>query len=508
MSAVLNAVSNAAPNADAAPSPLLPPVNLRFMAETDETFLPICDHLCRTVLSHKVDLDADLLDVGCGYGRLAYGLRRAGFRGSYRGFDILQKQIDWLNRHFAQPHDTARYGFDFANVHNARYNPGGLPFEDITLPYAEASFDYVTSFSVFTHMYEDDIRLYLRRIGPLVRPDGKWIATFFSLPDDFSLATQHPAMRYRLVEQISAHAFIHNPAEPLHVIAYKESFLRRLIAEEGWTVESHHRGSWLGDPADGEFQDWFVLRRQGAPAQLPDEPATAAPVPVPASVLPACNICGGLDFGPGPAGRLASTGAPPCCRSCGALERQRVVRHMFQALPVGFLDWRRSLQFSPDQAHNPAWFRSHEVSVYDGPGSLDIQAIDRADGSYDYITVSHVLECIPRDLAAFDELHRILSPHGLLHIGFGGSQLRAVTEDFDVPVDRYANLHRYGRDVYQRFGCAAKGMGMLAVQGIDPVTGAADVAHLFAKNPADIARVRAWLLAWDPALVIVDEKLP
>lgn len=481
MSAVLNA--------DSAPSPL-PPAHLRFMAETDENFLPVSDHLCRTVLSHGVGLDVDLLDLGCGYGRLAYGLRRAGFTGNYRGFDILSPQIGWLDRHFAGPREAAHYAFDFLNVHNARYNPGGLPFEDVELPYAQASFDCVTSFSVFTHMYEDDIRQYLRRIAPLVRADGKWLATFFCVPDDYSLATQHPAMRYRLTEQISENAFIHNPAEPLHVIAYKESFLRRLFAEEGWSVASHRNGCWLGDPGAGEFQDWFVLRRQSA------------------VTLPSCNICGGTEFGPGPAGRMASSGAPPCCRGCGALERQRVVRHMFQAFPVGFLDWRRSLQFSPDQAHNPAWFRSHEVSVYDGPGSLDIQAIDRPDASYDYITVSHVLECIARDLDAFDELHRILSPRGLLHIGFGGSQLRDVTEDFDVPVDRYANLHRYGRDVYRRFGCAAKGMGMLAVQGVDPATGATDVAHLFARDASDIARVRAWLLAWDSSLVIVDQALP
>jgi SAM-dependent methyltransferase len=478
---------------DLARQPLLPPAALRFMGESDAVFLPICDHLSRQVLAHQVGLDADLLDVGCGYGRLAYGLRRAGFGGSYRGFDILPEQIGWLARHFGAQHDAApgaRYGFDFLNVHNARYNPGGLPFEDIALPYARDSVDCVTAFSVFTHMYEDDIRQYLRRIGPVIRADGVWIATFFCVPDDFSLATQHPAMRYRLSEQISDHAYIHNPAEPLHVIAYRESFLRQLFADEGWSVVSHRAGSWLGEASDGEFQDWFVLRR------------TAALAP------PACNICGGASFGPGPAGRLASTGAAPCCRQCGALERQRVVRHLFQALPLGFLDWRRSLQFSPDQAHNPAWFRSHEVSVYQGEGSLDIQAIDRPDASYDYVTVSHVLECIPRDLAAFDELCRVLSPRGLLHIGFGGILARAVTEDFDAPVDRYANLHRYGRDVYQRFGCAAKGMGMLAVQGLDPVSGAADVAHLFARDPADIARLRAWLLAWDPALLIVDETLP
>lgn len=503
MSAVL--ANGAAQPPAAPPAALIPPPNLRFMAEAEDAFLPICDHLCQNVLDRKVRLDADLLDIGCGYGRLAYGLRRARFSGSYRGFDILAPQIGWLNRHFAATPDDARYRFDFHNVHNARYNPGGLPFEDVALPYAEASVDCVTSFSVFTHMYEDDIRQYLRRIRPLVRADGVWICTFFSLPDDFSMANQQPGVRYPLVEQIGEHTFVHNPAEPLHVIAYREAFLRRLLAEEGWRIAACQPGSWLRASADGEFQDWFVLRKLDAPAAaLADANAAAAG---PGQAGP-CNICGGRDFGPGPAGRLASTGAAPCCRKCGSLERQRVVRHLFQALPVGFLDWRRSLQFSPDQAHNPAWFRSHEVSVYEGEGSLDIQAIDRPDASYDYATVSHVLECIPNDLAAFDELRRILSPRGLLHIGFGGAHLRAVTEDYAAPVDRYATVHRYGRDVYQRFGCAAKGIAMLAVQGTDPVTGAVDVAHLFARDPADITRLRTWLLAWDPLLRIVDEQLP
>lgn len=263
--------------------PLMPPANLRFMAESEDAFFPICDHLCQNVLDRKVSLDADLLDIGCGYGRLAYGLRRAGFKGSYRGFDILSQQIGWLNRHFAGPDDGARYNFDFHNVHNARYNPSGLPFEDVAVPYAEASFDCVTSFSVFTHMFEDDIRQYLRRIHPLVRADGIWIATFFSLPDDFSLARQHPGVRYRLTEQVSDHCYLHNAAEPLHVIAYKETFLRQLFDEEGWEVAALQRGSWLRDPGDDEFQDWFVLRHKRAAKE-------AAP--------PACNICGGSDFGP------------------------------------------------------------------------------------------------------------------------------------------------------------------------------------------------------------------
>ncbi|MFS2004293.1 methyltransferase domain-containing protein [Duganella sp. CT11-25] len=490
---------------DTAAAVLIPPQPLRFMGETEDNFLPISDGLAANVLKRiGGDLTADLLDVGCGYGRLAYGLRRAGFRGSYRGFDILPEHIDWLRQHFDAPPDGERYRFDFVNVHNARYNPGGLPFEALELPYAGCSFDCITTFSVFTHMYEDDVRQYLRRIGQLLRDGGSWIVTFFSLPEGYSLAAQHHAMRYPLTQQISEHAYIHNPAEPLHVIAYEEAFLRRLFAAEGLTVAAHQPGSWLADPHHGEFQDWFVLRKQAA----------AVPVPAPATIEPeappqiVCNICGGGAFGPGPAGRMSSTGLPPHCRQCGALERHRLVRHLFQALPIGFLDWRRALQFSPDQGAHPGWFRQHEISVYGGENSLDIQAIARADGSYDFITLSHVLECIPNDLAAFDELHRVLSPRGLLHICFGRPLSRERSQDFERGVDRYDNLHLYGRDVYQRFGCAAKQMGMLVIEGSDPVTGAHDAVHLFARHAPDIALLSAWLRGWNGSLRIVDEVMP
>lgn len=477
---------------------VIPPKALRFMGETEESFLPIADHLATKVLNVMHGQSRfDLLDMGCGYGRLAYGLRRAGFQGRYRGFDILGEHIDWLNRHFAAPDDAARYDFDFLNVHNARYNPHGQPFDALALPYVADSVDCIVAYSVFTHMYESDIRQYLRRVGRLLRAGGAWLATFFSVPDDFTLEAQDPQMRYRLTRQISPVAWIHNEAEPLHVIAYQDTFLRRLFAEEGFSVLTHQPGSWLGDPNAGEFQDCFILRKQGVAAAAPAGSAT-----------PACNICGGRTFGPGPSGRMASTGKAPCCRQCGALERQRVVRQIFQALPIGFLDWRRSLQFSPDQAADPAWFRSHEVSIYGGSSSLDIQAIDRPDGSYDFVTLSHVLECIPRDLDSFAELHRILSPHGMLHIGFAAPQSRPQTREFADAVDPHGNRRLYGRDIFQHFGCAAKQMGMLVVEATDPVTGATDVAYLFARHAPDIARMGEWLGGWPDRLTIIEAVMP
>src|SRR3954452_11848979 len=95
---------------------------------------------------------------------------------------------------------------------------------------------------------------------------------------------------------------------------------------------------------------------------------------------PTCNICGGGVFAPGPAGRASVNGKAPRCLGCESLERHRLNRLLCQALPIGALAWRRALQFSPDMALAPAWFRSFEVSVYGRENSLDLQRIDRPDG--------------------------------------------------------------------------------------------------------------------------------
>ena len=119
-----------------------------------------------------------------------------------------------------------------------------------------------------------------------------------------------------------------------------------------------------------------------------------------------------------------------------------------------------------------------------------------------------MLECIPRDLGAFDELIRVLGPNGILHLGLAGALSREKSLDHATPVDTYGTLHLYGRDVYQRFGCAQKRLGMLIVQGQDPVTGVLDVIHLFTRHAPDVKRLRAWMERWDPSFTIIEEVLP
>jgi SAM-dependent methyltransferase len=74
----------------------LPPARLRFMRESDEQLIATGDELAGLLAEYGMTADADVLDVGCGYGRLALGILHAtDHRGPYLGFDILPRHVDW-----------------------------------------------------------------------------------------------------------------------------------------------------------------------------------------------------------------------------------------------------------------------------------------------------------------------------------------------------------------------------------------------------------------------------
>lgn len=208
-----------------------------------------------------------------------------------------------------------------------------------------------------------------------------------------------------------------------------------------------------------------------------------------------CNLCGGIEFGSGPNGRMADSGMPPYCLQCGSLERQRIARRIFQGLPLGFLNWRKGLQFSPDNAINPKWFREYEVSVFGGENSIDIQAIERDAARYDFVSFSHVLEFIPNARRAFDELLRILSSEGIIQACFSTPLAREVTQDFSEPFGQHSAWHLFGKDIISYFDLAKKGVIMLAVEETDPCTGVREVVHLFTRQPRDAMKIRGWLSA-------------
>lgn len=121
-----------------------------------------------------------------------------------------------------------------------------------------------------------------------------------------------------------------------------------------------------------------------------------------------------------PLGRATGRRPHALCPSCGAFER-----HRLQALVLGKLlkdrDTRglRALHFAPEPslaALLRRTFGRYESSDPATPGvdhRYDLRELPCADGEYDFVYASHVLEHIAEDRRAIREIRRILRPGGI-----------------------------------------------------------------------------------------------
>jgi ubiquinone/menaquinone biosynthesis C-methylase UbiE len=103
--------------------------------------------------------DHAILDVGCGSGRLAYFLKDF-LSGRYVGFDILQEPLDYAKT------KCSRSDWEF-KLHDGR-----------SLSLVPSSFDFITFFSVFTHIQDEDMFFYLQESSIALKADGKIIFSF------------------------------------------------------------------------------------------------------------------------------------------------------------------------------------------------------------------------------------------------------------------------------------------------------------------------------------------
>lgn len=222
-----------------------------------------------------------------------------------------------------------------------------------------------------------------------------------------------------------------------------------------------------------------------ASQQLPPEQPEATP---------ACIVCGNGRFEPGPNGRLSDNALPPQCCRCGSLERHRRLRLLYRQLPPEYLATLEVLQFSPDIGVDPSWFRAYEVSEFGGENSLDLEAIDRPDGSYDLLICNHVLEHVPDDRQGFRELLRVVAPEGLVQITVPSPFLRARTIDWGYPKAQAHDHYRgYGSDIASMFELAVPEAKVVRVTVMDPVTGSGDFIYLCTLSHDLAHKLQNWL---------------
>ncbi|MFK7936654.1 MAG: class I SAM-dependent methyltransferase [Saprospiraceae bacterium] len=213
------------------------------------------------MLIQHVDLQAidRVLDIGSGIGRTALPLTEyLNEQGSYAGFDVVQKGVDWCNQGIGK--DFSNFKFTYVPLNNDLYNNAAATAERFKFPYADNDFTKAFLFSVFTHMAVTEIENYLKEIGRVMQPEGKCLATFFLFNAENAdyIATENPFKfpvdkgHYKLMdEQVTAAN-----------IAVREDKLNKMVAQTTLRIDKIVYGYWRDGVEKSEeniFQDMVVL---------------------------------------------------------------------------------------------------------------------------------------------------------------------------------------------------------------------------------------------------------
>lgn len=229
------------------------------------------EEMNRLIRMGVITPESDVLDIGCGIGRLAIPLTSYLKGGEYDGLDIVPTGIDWCNEHITRKYPD--FHFTLADVFNKEYNPHGhVAASDYTFPYRDNSFDLVVLLSVFTHMLPDDTQRYIAEISRVLRPGGRCWATFYILNADSiermgagegSLDFKHDHGTYWTV----------NDKAPELSTGYEEGYITELFERHGLSLaDGVHFSGWCGRPAlwgdeTGNIgdQDLLLATKVGAP---------------------------------------------------------------------------------------------------------------------------------------------------------------------------------------------------------------------------------------------------
>lgn len=226
-------------------STVLPAKHLRFCGErfkNDEFFLDSAKAEARRLLRAVAGApQSRILDFGCGVGRLPIGIIAEGLEGeTYWGLDVDERSIHWCKQHIQQEHPNFR--FLHTNVRNERYNPQGEELgATFRLPFEDHSFDIIYSYSVFSHMLIDNLRIYLGEFRRVLAFRGCVFLTAF-VENDVPDVEENPA-GYKMAWN-----------SVLHCVRYNATFLSQVFAETGFAISDFV----YGRETDGQSAIYLV----------------------------------------------------------------------------------------------------------------------------------------------------------------------------------------------------------------------------------------------------------
>jgi SAM-dependent methyltransferase len=179
-------------------------------------------------LSHQYCTSkSDVVELGCGCGRVARGLKDDWFEGTYVGVDIDREMVEYCRRNFPEerfqfilsPHKSVTYSRN--NTSSTIETRGDLVVA------GQGSKDFVYSISLYSHLLESEMVDYMEESYRILKPGGIMYMTFFCM--------EHVELGGRWTFQHSrGNAYIESEQFPEAAVAYHRDFLVHTVKDIGF----------------------------------------------------------------------------------------------------------------------------------------------------------------------------------------------------------------------------------------------------------------------------------
>jgi len=207
--------------------------------------------LSKLIKVTNMELDWEVLDVGCGFGRMALPmLKYLNKNGRYDGIDIVPIGINWCKRNITPKYPN--FNFKTADIYNKLYNrTGKYKSSEYKFPYENNSFNLVCLLSVFPHMRPEEVDNYLSEIFRVLKNNGKCFAALFLLNEETLQLTKPD---FKFVYDFGQFRSV-SKNNPETIIAHPQKDIYKLYTKHNLQINQVYYGTWRG-PRQKNPIDW------------------------------------------------------------------------------------------------------------------------------------------------------------------------------------------------------------------------------------------------------------
>jgi SAM-dependent methyltransferase len=239
---------------------IIPPARLWGMVGATSDFYGSGRGLFDFLVTHgRTSPHSAILDIGCGLGKTAIHfamyLQSPGF---YEGFDVEKPSIDWCVKAISSRFPLIR--FKHIDLYSEMYSrSAGDDASNLVFPYESSTFDMVFLASVFTHMFDAQVKNYLCEISRVLKPGGRCIATYYLLNDEKRAGIAANTSVYTFSHPHKG-SFIERLNPPEGAVAHEQARIYELIMDAGLTLMDLPRyGIWASSKV--QDQDFVITNK-------------------------------------------------------------------------------------------------------------------------------------------------------------------------------------------------------------------------------------------------------